>query len=145
MIHICSFIILNSKVFCLASLSNANFTIPTLFEYEESVTIQRESDEPDENSMKLEIRKIKPEVHGDWHAVDLGKPIHRASPLIPSSNNREDGKLFSIYLNIKADVYQRSHKHYCCCCCLQFYIELYIAHKNISSICQYINHFFPFN
>ncbi|XP_034183446.2 uncharacterized protein LOC117605821 isoform X1 [Osmia lignaria lignaria] len=82
----------DTKGMTTASLSNANFTIPTLFEYEESVTIQRESDEPDENSMKLEIRKIKPEVHGDWNAVDLGKPIHRASPLIPSSNNREDGR-----------------------------------------------------
>ncbi|XP_046142159.1 uncharacterized protein LOC114880608 [Osmia bicornis bicornis] len=100
----------DTKGMTTASLSNANFTIPTLFEYEESVTIQRESDEPDENSMKLEIRKIKPEVHGDWNAVDLGKPIHRASPLIPSSNNREDDEtmwnVFDMFSKIRLALFR---------------------------------------
>nr|XP_012146517.1 PREDICTED: uncharacterized protein LOC100877368 isoform X2 [Megachile rotundata] len=78
------------KGMTIASLSNTNFTIPPLFEYEESVAIQRELDDPDKNNMKLEIRKIKPEIHGNWHTIDLGKPFHRASPLIPPFNNRED-------------------------------------------------------
>lgn len=45
--------------------------------------------------MKPEVRKAKPEIRGDWHVIDLGKPIDRVPPLIPPQNAREDGE----YLN----------------------------------------------
>ncbi|XP_076483086.1 uncharacterized protein LOC117161586 [Bombus vancouverensis nearcticus] len=72
------------------TLSNANFTIPSLFGFEESVGFSRDFDEIDEINMKPEVRKAKPEIRGDWHVIDLGKPIDRVPPLMPPQNARED-------------------------------------------------------
>ncbi|KAK9309959.1 hypothetical protein QLX08_000584 [Tetragonisca angustula] len=72
------------------TLSNANFTIPSLFGFEESVGLSREFDEIDEKNMKPEVRKVRPEARSDWRVIDLGKPTNRVSSLMAAQNTRED-------------------------------------------------------
>lgn len=50
--------------------------------------------------MKPEVHKAKPEIRGDWHVIDLGKPIDRVPPLMPPQNAREDGEYFNC-INIR--------------------------------------------
>ncbi|KAK1118869.1 hypothetical protein K0M31_014640 [Melipona bicolor] len=65
------------------TLSNANFTIPSLFGFEELAGLSREFYETDEKNMK-------PEVRSDWHVIDLGKPTNHVSSLMAAQNTRED-------------------------------------------------------
>ncbi|XP_076643619.1 uncharacterized protein LOC143353918 isoform X1 [Halictus rubicundus] len=71
------------------TLFNSNFTIPSLFGYEEPANVPGELDELDEN-MKLNIHKAKPEIRSDWYMIDLGKPINHASALPFVPINREE-------------------------------------------------------
>ncbi|XP_076287578.1 uncharacterized protein LOC143212553 [Lasioglossum baleicum] len=72
------------------TLFNSNFTIPSLFGYEEPASVPGVLDELDEN-MKLNIRKAKPEIHSDWYMIDLGKPVNHALSGSFVPNNREEG------------------------------------------------------
>ncbi|XP_054004543.1 uncharacterized protein LOC128890246 [Hylaeus anthracinus] len=79
------------KGMTIGTLSNSNFTIPSMFGYEESVDISKELDETDENNAKSKIHKVKPESRSDWHVIDIGKPSNRVSSLAYKRNKREDG------------------------------------------------------
>ncbi|KAG6804100.1 hypothetical protein HZU73_00814 [Apis mellifera caucasica] len=71
------------------TLSNGNFTIPSLFGFEETVGLSKEFDEIEENNMKPEIHKLKPEIR-DWHVIDVAKPTNRVSSFMSTQSNRED-------------------------------------------------------
>ncbi|XP_026674680.1 uncharacterized protein LOC108631429 [Ceratina calcarata] len=87
------------------TLSNCTFRIPSLFGYEESVGFSKELDEIDENNMRPEVRRLKPEIRGDWHLIDLGKPVSRASSLVPVQSTREDDEaawnVFDVFSKIR--------------------------------------------
>ncbi|XP_078049878.1 uncharacterized protein LOC144476617 isoform X2 [Augochlora pura] len=93
------------------TLLNTNFTIPSLFRYEEPVSVPVEFDEMDEN-MKLNIRKAKSETHSDWIAIDLGKPAIRVPAAPFSPNNREDGSedpawnVFNMFSRIRTALFR---------------------------------------
>lgn len=84
-------------IYLLGTLSNGNFTIPSLFGFEETVGLSKEFDEIEENNMKPEIHKLKPEIR-DWHVIDVAKPTNRVSSFMSTQSNREDGLLFILLI-----------------------------------------------
>nr|XP_031838864.1 uncharacterized protein LOC116429731 [Nomia melanderi] len=76
------------KGMATGTLLNSNFTIPSLFGYEEPPSVP-ELDELDGNT-KLNVRKAKSEIRPDWYLIDLGKPANRASSMMFAPNIRED-------------------------------------------------------
>ncbi|XP_017766278.1 PREDICTED: uncharacterized protein LOC108555233 [Eufriesea mexicana] len=93
------------KGMSIGTLSNTNFTIPSLFGFEESVGLAKEFEDMDENNMKLEVHKPKPEIYSDWHVIDLAKPTGHAPSLMPASNIQEDDEaawnVFNMFSKIR--------------------------------------------
>ncbi|CAK9825567.1 hypothetical protein ANTRET_LOCUS3545 [Anthophora retusa] len=95
----------NVKGMATGTLSNANFTIPLMFGYEESVGLSKDFDEFEENNMKPENHKVKPEIHNEWPVIDLGKSHNHPSSLMPLASTREDDEaawnVFDLFSKIR--------------------------------------------